>query len=180
MLLNLLDLRTPWAQTVHCSTLPDDVIANLAPLIRKGNGVIAEQWSFDIRAFLPRHGIPGTAFGSGHQMPPAVVGGIRFEVRRDTVGVVLIGWLAWQRGSVVEQISNEIVDTIARYREPLGSLCPINPPGMPTDLPWMAVLRMPAWRQLTNDQQHDLGKLSGCIGCAAIGINLCKQSRFFH
>jgi hypothetical protein len=70
MLLNLLDLRTPPARTVHRSTVPDNLIANLASMIRKGNGMIADQLSFEIgRTFLPRHGIPGTAFGSGHESP---------------------------------------------------------------------------------------------------------------
>jgi len=80
----------------------------------------------------------------------------------------VIGWLVWQSGSVVEQICDEIADTIARHRDALGSLCPCSEPEMPTDLPRIVVLRMLAWRQLTNEQQRDLEKLLGWIGWAAI------------
>jgi hypothetical protein len=176
MLLNVVDLRTRTDAPVLASRsmIPDEVITCMVPVIRRGDGAVAPDWKFrrEREFFIdPPQKPPGSAFPSGHEVKPGpvVLGGIRFSLAHDLVGKGLTAWVAWRAESVIEAVKDDIIETIDRHREALGSLCPFEEPVLEPTLPLLAVLRMPAWRddRLAEERVH-LEELQARVGWSVV------------
>jgi hypothetical protein len=181
--LRWIDLRTHPPTDIPRSAIPPAAIEELIPVIRAGSGAIRSMWWFTRETPYLVHSyrnVPGTAFASSlrKQPQPIVVGGLRFSLGAGASATsnpaCLVGWIAWRNG-VAEEIGDNIVKTIEHRAAELGSLCPFEEPKLPIDLPWVAVLRLASWRDLTTQEQAALGQLVPCIARAAVDIGLSEQ-----
>jgi hypothetical protein len=177
--LRVIDIRTPPAEEHLSSSVTDDIVNRLAPMIRNGRGNLDSRWHFELeKSYFPEqpNSLPGTAFGPYSKVrqdnKPSVCG-VRFSISAVNESIrgetCLIGWLAW-RDIVTDEIWAEIITRLDRDAKSLGSLCPLEEPEKSSSSPWLATLRLPPWIKLSDDEQAELAKLRAVIGWSAIKV----------
>jgi hypothetical protein len=178
-----IDLRTSRTEEYARSSIPDDVVTRLAPVLRDGHGDICSHWYLEIMCehrFVAQSlpGLPGTAYGAlaGKATYRAALGGVRFSLsaKSGRGEPCLIGWLAWRK-TVDGDVWDDVIATLRQRASELGSLCPFNVPGKPSTSPWLATLCMPPWYQLSSQELAELAKVRPWIGWSAIEALSCEQ-----